>query len=122
MSRPVTWGWFGDPWPGGVCYTDSGRLRAEMRTPTPAGEDCTLCGTPIEAGHRGQAIPHVDAAGNARVGHVHAECLLRSATGSPEHLDGTCACRHRHAAPTSRDYRAEALEVWARLAGTVRVL
>lgn len=120
MTGPVTWGWFGEPWPSGVCYTDGGRLRVEMHAATPVGEACTLCGTPIGDGHRGQALPHVDAGGNATVGHVHAECMLREATGSPEHLDGTCACRDRFAAPSGRSFREEALEVWTRLAGLGR--
>lgn len=113
-------GWFGEPWPSGTCYDDGGRLRTETHKPTPTGEDCALCGTPVEQGDRGQAIPHADADGNATVRHAHAECMLREVTGPPEHLDGRCTCRDPQAAPTGRTYRDEALDVWARLTGTAR--
>ena len=117
--RRLNWGWFGTPWPSGVCYADDGRLLAEMRKETPVGEACLLCDEPIEDGDRGQAFPCLTAADvPPTVRHTHAECALRNVVGSVEHLDGKCTCRDpdRHA----RSYRSEALEVWARFAGGVR--
>lgn len=37
-------------------------------------------------------------------------------------FDGTCTCHDPHATPPGRSYRDEALEVWARLTGTARVM
>ena len=42
MSEP----YFGEPWPSGVC--DNG-----IQVPTPVGELCILCGTPIQDGDQG---------------------------------------------------------------------
>ena len=116
--RRRNWGWFGNPWPGFVCYDDGGRLLADMCKPTPVGEACLLCGEPIVAGDRGQAFPCFTADGPPAVRHAHAECALRNVTGSVEHLDGRCTCSDPDR--PVRSYRDEALEVWARFAGGAR--
>lgn len=110
-TRRLNWGWFGDPWPSGICYDDDDRLREEMRKEPPVGEDCVLCGEPIEPGQSGQAMPHLTATGPV-VRHVHRECMLREVLGPPEHLDGRCVCRDPDR--PERSYREEALELWAR--------
>jgi hypothetical protein len=114
-TRRLNWGWFGDPWPSGICYTDDDQLRADMRKDTPVGEDCLWCDEPIEPGHSGQATPLGTEDGGVTIRHVHKECQLRNTIGPAEHLDGRCACRDIDR-PT-RTYREEALEVWARMAG-----
>lgn len=113
--RRLTWGWFGPPWPGYVCYADDGRLLEEMRKPTPVGEACSLCAEPVREGDRGQAILCLETTGPT-IRHVHAECGLRNLVGPADHLDGRCTCRDPDR--PARPYRAEALEVWARLTGT----
>ena len=112
--RRLNWGWYGEPWPGYVCYDDDGRLKTEMRKPAPVGETCLWCIEPIVEGHFGQAIPSVPASGPPEVRHVHAECMLRNVVGPVGHLDGECACRDPDR--PARSYREEALEVWARFA------
>lgn len=108
--RRANWGWFGDPWPSGVCYDEDGRLIGEMRKPFPVGESCLYCVEPFDeaAGHSGSAMPLGRADGTVSVVHVHKECSLRQVTGSVDCLEG----RHRHDA-TGETYRQEALAVWA---------
>lgn len=108
--RRKNWGWFGAPWPSGICYDDDGRLRAEMRKRFPVDETCLHCGEKFEVGDRGQAMPFADkrASGVAHyeIRHVHIECLLRATLGSVSCMKG----EHNHA--TGQTYRQEALEVW----------
>ena len=107
--RRINWGWFGEPWPSGICYGDDGRLLEEMRKPFPAGENCLYCEEPFNeaAGDSGQAMPLVKADGSPEVRHVHKECGLRSVTGSVACLEG----HHRH--DTGQTRRQEALAAWA---------
>jgi len=72
--------WFGEPWPSAelrapVCEDDSLRV-----PPPPPGEECILCGHPIQPGDRGIKMPHM---GRARSDgllvyewrYSHIECL-----------------------------------------------
>jgi hypothetical protein len=106
--RRESWGWFGEPWPSGICYGETGRLLEEMRKPFPAGETCLYCTEPFDeaAGDCGQAMPAAKAGGAAEIRHVHRECMLRMVTGSVSCLEG----RHDHGAGLA--YRQEALAVW----------
>jgi len=107
--RRANWGWFGDPWPSGVCYDEDGQLIEEMRKPFPTGESCLYCGEAFDeaAGDNGQAMPFAVSAVKARVIHVHKECMLREVTGSVACLEG----HHRH--ETGQTRRQEALAAWA---------
>lgn len=109
--RRANWGWFGQPWPSGICYDDDGRLIEEMHKPFPAGESCLNCGELFDegAGDNGQALPVLHADATVRIEHVHKECLLREVTGSVDCLEG----HHRHHDATGRTRRQEALAVWA---------
>jgi hypothetical protein len=107
--RRANWGWFGTPWPSGVCYGDDGQLLTEMRKPfPPAAERCLYCEEPFDeaAGDNGQAMPLRRADGSAAITHVHKECMLRQVTGSVACLEG----HHRH--ETGLTYRQEALAAW----------
>jgi len=116
--RRLNWGWFGEPWPSGVCYDDDGRLREEMRKPFPTGEICLYCDVCFDeaAGDAGQAMPVYTIEGGAEVRHGHRECMLRTAVGSLAHLEGRCRCSGAPD-PDSDDLgmtrRQEALAVWA---------
>lgn len=107
-TRRKLWGWFGPPWPSGVCYDDDGQLRAGMRKPFPAGESCTVCGHVFDeaAGDRGQAIPEV----GGPIRHVHIECLTWSVLGPA----GTPADR------LTGPVREQALAAWAWIQSTGR--
>jgi hypothetical protein len=106
--RRANWGWFGEPWPSGVCYDEDDRLIEEMRKPFPTGESCLYCGESFDeaAGDSGQAMPLGRANGTASIIHVHKECMLREVTGSVDCLEG----RHRH--ETGQTHRQEALAAW----------
>lgn len=107
--RRANWGWFGEPWPSGVCYDEDDRLIGEMRKPFPAGESCLYCTEVLDeaAGDSGQAMPLGGTDGTASIIHVHKECMLREVTGSVACLEGN----HRH--DTGQTRRQEALAVWA---------
>jgi len=107
--RRLNSGWFGPPWPSGVCY-DNGRLLGEMRKPFPAGESCLFCVQPFDevAGDAGQAMPY-----NGGVVHVHKECMLRQVTGPLAHLQGLCSCAGFTEPDWGMTAREEALAVWA---------
>jgi len=107
--RRINWGWFGEPWPSGICYGDDGRLLEEMRKPFPAGENCLYCDEPFDeaAGDSGQARPLTGPSGRSEIRHVHKECGLREVTGSVACLEG----HHRH--DTGQSRRQEALAAWA---------
>lgn len=112
--RRENFGWFGDPWPSGICYDDDGRLIAEMRKPFPAGA-CFYCEEPFRAGDSGKAMPFLSAAGPVII-HVHKECGLRQVAGSLAHIEHRCTCYGGENDRTpGMTLRAEALEVWRRL-------
>jgi hypothetical protein len=110
-TRRANWGWWGDPWPSGICYGDDGRLLEEMRKPFPAGEDCLYCGEPFSDGDSGQAMPLGRADGTALIRHVHKECQLREVLGPVKHLERACACFGGHGS-SSLTSRQDALAVW----------
>jgi hypothetical protein len=120
--RRANWGWFGDPWPSGVCLNDDDTLREDMRKPFPAGESCLYCGEPFseEAGDSGQAMPFGKADGTACIIHVHKECMFREVAGGLAHHEGRCRCHGGTTETPGMTYRQEALEVWRRMqAGTL---
>jgi hypothetical protein len=110
--RRRNWGWFGEPWPSGVCfdYDDAGNamLRETMRKPFPAGEICPECETEFEAGDSGQAMPYGDV-----VRHVHKECMLRIMVGPLAHHERRCHCFGGEGNDTpGMTRRQEAIAVW----------
>lgn len=110
--RRLNWGWFGEPWPSGVCYDDDGRLIEEMRKPFPAGETCPFCEEPLDeaADDSGQAMPfHGE---TSAVRHIHKECMLRSVVGSLAHLRGQCSCHGGDQGGPQVTARQDALAVW----------
>lgn len=111
--RRANWGWFGEPWPSGVCYGENGELIAEMRKPFPAGESCLHCGEPFSeaAGDSGQAMPFA-AAGDPQIVHVHKECMLREVIGPLAHLQGRCSCQGGSNETPGLTRRQDALAVW----------
>ena len=106
--RRANWGWFGQPWPSGICYDDGGHLIAGMRKPFPAGENCLHCDEPLDeaAGDSGQAMPY-HAGTCTSIRHVHKECMMREVVGSVACLEG----HHNH--DTGQTRRQEALAAWA---------
>ena len=106
--RRANWGWFGEPWPSGICYDEDGRLITEMRKPFPGGEKCLYCDEVLDeaAGDNGQAMPFGRADGSASIIHVHKECMMREVTGSVACLEG-----HHHR-ETGLTRRQEALAAW----------
>jgi hypothetical protein len=106
--RRLSWGWFGEPWPSGICYDEAGRLIEEMRKPFPVGESCLYCTEAFDeaAGDNGQAMPLGRADGTMAIIHVHKECMMREVTGSVACLEG----HHHHDTGLSR--RQEALAAW----------
>ena len=97
MSEP----YFGEPWPSGVC--DNG-----IQVPTPVGELCILCGTPIQDGDQGSFM-------GSEKGLVpsHKECSLRSVTGGIGHYrDHLYWCRQVGDPDMGLSYRESALQVW----------
>ena len=112
--RRDRWGWFGEPWPSGVCFDDDDRLREEMRKPFPSGESCLYCAEVFIDGDQGQATPLIGIAGT-EVCHVHRECMLRQVVGGLAHLEGRCSCYggDGHETPGMTE-REEAIEVWKR--------
>jgi hypothetical protein len=75
----TNWGWFGKPWPSGICYDDDDRLKTEMNKEFPTGESCIFCEQMFdeEAGDSGQAMPSAD----GHVDHIHKECLFLCVAG-----------------------------------------
>lgn len=116
--RRANWGWFGQPWPSGICYGDDGRLLEEMRKSFPTGERCLYCDQVFDevAGDSGQAMPlPLPLRPKApQIRHVHMECLLRQVLGPVAHLEGRCTCYggSDHDEPRM-GLRGEALAVWA---------
>lgn len=103
-------GWFGEPWPSGICYAPDGNVLHHNRIPTPVGEPCIDCGEAIEYGDQGKAMPYLGK--EPRIGYTHRECLLRNVVGPISHLrgecDGTGTCSH----DSGMTMRQEALAVW----------
>jgi hypothetical protein len=77
--------WFGEPWPSAelrapVCEDDSLRV-----PPPPPGEECILCGHPIEPGDRGIVMPHARYVGSGmfstELRYNHIECMHSNVGG-----------------------------------------
>lgn len=115
--RRANWGWFGPPWPSGVCFDDDDNLRADMRKPFPAGESCLYCEKKFseEAGDSGQAMPFASAGGQARTIHVHKECMFMNVVGGLAHHERRCRCYGGTTETPGMTLREEALEVWRRM-------
>ena len=116
--RRESQGWFGEPWPSGICYAEDGRLIEEMCKPFPSGENCLHCDEPFseEAGDSGQAMPCVKADGTTKIRHVHKECQFREVAGPLAHHERTCRCYGGETSETpGMTRRQEALEVWRRM-------
>jgi hypothetical protein len=90
MRRTVH-GWFGPPWPSGVCWDDNDRLRTDMRIQVPIGDRCLHCEAPFEPDDSGMAMPCYTTEGPS-IRHIHKECNLRMAIGSLAHLEHRCTC------------------------------
>ena len=117
--RRESQGWFGEPWPSGVCYGD-GRLIEEMRKPVPAGEKCIGCDEVIQPGDQGKTCGAIQLGGELRPAHMHKECLLRDVLGPLAHIEGRCHHYGGDATP-GMTVRQEALEIWRRMEeGTLR--
>jgi hypothetical protein len=112
-ARRACWGWFGEAWQSGICYTEDGRLIEEMRKPFPAGEKCLYCGELFDeaAGDSGQAMPFLGTSG-PQIVHVHKECMLREALGPLAHLQRRCDCHGGAAGASGMTSRQDALAVW----------
>lgn len=108
--------YFGEDW-------DVPATEGQPHVDTPVGVPCGYCTIPIEGGDRGFMIGCVRLdAERQPYGSLepwHRECLMRSTVGSVAHLDGRCTC---HGGPggegpqTPAEVRAEAIEVWGRIA------
>jgi hypothetical protein len=112
--------WWGEPWPkaswrASVCEDD--RYRIDV----PVGEICCLCHEQIAIGDRGVrytgSVVMVD--GEPAAGPIpysHAECNLRSVTGSLAHIsDGCTHVGQCYDSASAQTYREEARQVWAEL-------
>ena len=112
--RRANWGWFGPPWPSGICYGEDGRLREEMRKPFSAGESCLYCGEAFSeaAGDSGQAMPFMPASGVPEIRHVHKECMLREVLGPLAYLEGRCRCQGGSNETPGLTLRQDAQAVW----------
>jgi hypothetical protein len=87
--RRASQGWWGEPWPSGICYDDDGRLIGEMQKPVPVGAECMGCGETIREGDRGKTCggwPGGD--GIMRPAEWHRECLMMTTVGSPASVAG----------------------------------
>ena len=98
--RRANWGWFGEPWPSGICYKtdDLGRdvipheWNYDMQVPTPVGTVCWWCLEDIKDGDQGLMMPSMNAKGEAEIGAQHRECGLRSVMGGLAHQQKRCTC------------------------------
>lgn len=110
--RRANWGWWGEPWPSGVCENEDGSINWEMQREFPAGESCFWCTTKILEGQSGTSMPSHGVDGTTIV-FQHKECGLRSVLGSYKHLTSGCtgngSCNHIDDGLSARD---DALLVW----------
>lgn len=113
MTLPTpTLAYFGHLWDSPI-FDDVQLVQVD----TPVGLPCAFCLYPIEAGDRGLLRSVVRDIGGQWTGilePVHAECDLRMALGSPDHLADRCICdgyRNGQGHHTDKPFRQEALEV-----------
>jgi hypothetical protein len=99
--RRANWGWFGEPWPSGICYKTDEITGADviphewnwdMHVATPVGTECWWCHEEIIEGDQGQMMPSMNAAGETVIGAQHRECGLRSVMGGLAHQQRRCTC------------------------------
>jgi hypothetical protein len=108
--RRRNWGWFGDPWPSGICCTDDGRVMWEMQKPFPEGEACIHCGEVFRPGDNGTARPFLGTS-ISMILHIHKECAVAEVLGGIEHLQGHGHCPDGES-DESLTRRQSALAVW----------
>jgi hypothetical protein len=97
--RRMNWGWWGEPWPSGVCLKQDENGADilpyewdwDMNVPVPLGEKCFDCGDEIKEGDQGQRMPYGGSDG-LRIVNSHKECLLRNVMGPLAHLEKRCRC------------------------------
>lgn len=82
--------WFGRRW-------DSPAYEDMPQIPAPVGAECLYCRELVDEEDAGLSIPHVKSRTEVETAYMHAECWLRAAIGSVDHLDGNCTCYVRHA-------------------------
>lgn len=80
--------YFGDPWgtsegPASICDPDSVR-----QAPTPVGDPCVECETPIQEGDQGVLTTHAWGAGIVTNEPHHIRCLLRKVAGPDIRIPG----------------------------------
>lgn len=75
--------------------------------PVPVGEECLHCGEHIAVEDSGTMTGYVRADGAGGVAAIHLECFLRSALGSPAHLEGRCWCCTGEEPEDTRSYREQ---------------
>lgn len=119
-TRRLNWGWWGEPWPSGICLKqdDMGRdiepweWDWEMNVPVPLGEKCFECGEEIKEGDQGQRMPYGGVDG-VRIVNSHKECMFRNVMGPLAHLEHRCRCYGGtdHETP-GLSRREEAIAVW----------
>lgn len=120
--RRRNWGWFGEPWPSGICYkTDENGVDViphewdwDMHVETPVGTMCWWCGEAIAEGDQGQMMPQMKADGEPEIGAGHRECSLRSVVGGLAHIQGRCTCHGgtEEDMDPGMSLREEAIAVW----------
>lgn len=121
--RRYNWGWFGDPWPSGICYKTDPETGADlfpyewdwdMQREFPTGKFCFWCHEHFQEGDSGSSMPSMAADGSTEIIFQHKECSLRQVLGSYKHLTGNCpgdgSC---HSEPDDgMTLREDALAVW----------
>lgn len=115
-TRRRFYGWFGEPWPSGVCYIDDDDtvVREHMRIPAPVGQPCFYCEEAFADGDQGKAMPYAERPGEPVVAvYTHKECLLREVVGPLKHVQGECTGVGQCHDDTGMTLRQEALAVWA---------
>ncbi len=102
-------GYFGDPWPSGIC--DDG-----TRFPTPVGEPCVECEEPIEEHDQGSFMGNGVWPDRPALVPVHKECGFRAVMGGIGHFeDHERWCIREGDTDGGRTRRQSSLEVWERI-------
>lgn len=120
--RRRNWGWFGDPWPSGICYKQDPETGSDlipyqwdfdMQVETPVGSVCVYCDEAIVEGDRGQLSPYLNAEGHVSITANHRECSFRAVMGPLAHQEKRCRCfgGTDHDTP-GLTRRQEAVAVW----------
>lgn len=111
--RRFNWGWWGEPWPSGICENDDRTINWEMQREFPTGQTCSWCGEEFQEGDSGTSMPSMGADGQVEIIFQHKECGLRVVLGSYAHLTmgphPVGECNH---VDTGLSLREDALKVW----------